>query len=70
MSDTDRPSLDMQIAEVEREIAMRKRVYPKWVTDGKMKQHMAERQIASMEAVSVTLNWLKRNEDKIRERAR
>jgi hypothetical protein len=59
-------TLDAQIADVEREISMRKAVYPKWIAAGKLKQAKADAQIASMEAVSVTLNWLRRNEETIR----
>lgn len=38
--------------ECERELAMRRRVYPRWVETGKMKKHDAERQIAIMEAIA------------------
>lgn len=37
---------------IEREIAMRKAVYPKWVASGRMKQDKADREIAVMEAVA------------------
>jgi hypothetical protein len=40
-----------QIACVRREIAMRERVYPKWVNAGRMKAKAAEREIAAMRAV-------------------
>ena len=46
---------------------MRERVYPAWVKNGKMKQAAADQEIARMEAVSVTLNWLRRNEAVVRE---
>ncbi len=59
-------TLDQQIADVEREIAMRKAVYPKWVAAGKLKQAKANQQIVTMEAVSSTLNWLRRNEETVR----
>lgn len=36
---------------LEREIAMRKRVYPRWVSDGKMKQATADEEIRVMEAI-------------------
>lgn len=49
------PTLAEQIAEVKREIAIRERVYPKWVKDGKMKAHAAERGIALMKAALHTL---------------
>jgi hypothetical protein len=35
-----------------REVAMRKRVYPSWVKSGKMKQHMADYQIAVMQEIA------------------
>jgi hypothetical protein len=44
-----------QIACVRREIAMRERVYPKWVNAGRMKAEAAEREIAAMRAVLKTL---------------
>ncbi|MBP6444807.1 MAG: hypothetical protein KA267_12340 [Gemmatimonadales bacterium] len=36
----------------ERELAMRKRVYPRWVSAGKMTQAAADREIAAMEAIA------------------
>ena len=54
MSNTTIP-LAEQIAEVKREIAMRKRVYPKWVATGRMTQEQADKQIAAMEAALGTL---------------
>jgi hypothetical protein len=44
-----------QIGCVRREIAMRERVYPKWVNAGRMKAEAAEREIAAMRAVLKTL---------------
>jgi hypothetical protein len=37
---------------IEREIAMRKTVYPKWVASGRMKQDKADREIAVMESIA------------------
>ena len=51
-------TLGMQIAAVEREIAMRRQVYPRQVGQGKMNQATADLQIAAMEAVLVTLRRL------------
>lgn len=48
-------ALTEQIAEVKREIAMRKRVYPRRIADARMTQEQADRQIAAMEAVLATL---------------
>ena len=44
-----------QIAEVEREIALRRRVYPRWTAAGRLTQAAADRQIETMEAVLATL---------------
>ena len=49
------PTLQEQIACVEREIRMRKQVYPRRVAIGKMRQELAEDEIAAMEAVLDTL---------------
>jgi hypothetical protein len=35
-----------------REVAQRKRVYPRWVRDGRMEADEARRQIAMMEAIT------------------
>lgn len=47
--------IEAQIKEVEREIAQRERVYPRWVEAGKMPKATADRQIATMRAVLATL---------------
>lgn len=44
-----------QIKCVEREIAMRERVYPRQVQTGKMKQQAADHELAAMKAVLTTL---------------
>ena len=43
------------LREVEREIALRRRVYPRWVEAGRLKLDRAERQIAVLEAVAALL---------------
>jgi hypothetical protein len=48
-------TLEAQLREVEREITLRRRVYPRWVADGRLTQAAADRQIAVMEAVAGTL---------------
>jgi hypothetical protein len=50
--------LSVQIKSVEREIAMRKAVYPTRVAARKMKQETADNEIAAMEAVLQTLKRL------------
>lgn len=57
MANSSIPLAD-QLAEVERELSMRERVYPKWVQSGRMKVTEADRQIARMRAVRDTLRGL------------
>ncbi len=56
------PSLAQQIGCVKREIAMRRRVYPRWVADGRLIQSKADAEIAAMEAVLATLQALEEKE--------
>lgn len=48
-------TLANQIASVERELAMRARVYPRWVKDGKLTQEAADEEVRRMTAVRDTL---------------
>jgi len=57
MSDQTIPLAD-QLAEVRREIGMRRKAYPRWVSLGRMKQEQADRSLAVMEAVRDTLAGL------------
>lgn len=41
-----------KLACVEREIKMRKRVYPRWVSEGRMSQAKADDEIKTMEAIA------------------
>ena len=50
--------LNRQIACVKREVSMRRRVYPRWVENGKMTQRESDRQLEAMEAVQATLQAL------------
>ena len=45
---TDQQKLDC----IERELAMRRRVYPRWISRLKMEEAEARRQIAMMEAIA------------------
>lgn len=56
-----------QIAEMDREIAMRQRVYPNQVREGKMRQSEAEHLIERAMAIRATLVFCKDNETDIRE---
>jgi hypothetical protein len=55
-------SLADQMAEVEREIRMRRHVYAGRVADGKMTKAAADRQTGIMEAVLATLQSVKQAE--------
>lgn len=50
-----RIDLETQLECVKREIAMRKRVYPRWIEQGRMTQKKADDEIAAMEAVLETV---------------
>ena len=54
------PTLDDQIACVEREIALRRRAYPRFVFNHRMTREKADREIELMEHVLQTLQGLKR----------
>ncbi|MEY4299849.1 MAG: hypothetical protein RIR25_1085 [Verrucomicrobiota bacterium] len=58
-----RPSIAEQIAEVQRELDMRRRVYPKWVKDLKLTQDAANRQIRVMAEALDTLQQVKMQRD-------
>lgn len=57
MAEDREVTLDEQIQCVERELAMRRRVYPRWVNSPrpKLTREAADREIARMEAVRLTL---------------
>lgn len=53
--------IEQQISEVQREIGLRKNVYPGLVARGKMRQGEADEHMARIEAVLTTLIWLRDN---------
>lgn len=59
MSELFAPSLDDQIACVEREIRQRERVYPRLVFNRKMSRASADREIEIMRTVLETLRQIK-----------
>ena len=59
MTDLLAPTLDEEIVCVKREIAMRERVYPGWVRNGRMKLDRADREIEVMRAVLARLERIK-----------
>jgi len=54
-------SLAQQIEEVEREIALREKVYPNQVRMGKMRRSVADFHIERMRATLRTLQWVMKN---------
>jgi len=59
-------SLAQQIEEVARELGLRKQVYPRLVSTGKMRQSVADYHTARMRAALATLEWLQKNEARIK----
>lgn len=59
MADMFRPTLHDMIVEAEREVAFRKRVYPRQVMLRKMTQEKADRQLQLMEAIAAELSRVK-----------
>lgn len=52
-------TLDDEISELEREIALRQRVYPRWVADKRMTTNAADRHISVMKSAVESLHRLK-----------
>jgi len=52
-------TLKEQIECVERELEKRRRLYPRWIREGKLNELKATREIESMTAVLGTLNTLR-----------
>ena len=55
-----------QIAELRREVAMRRNVYPKRVVAGAMTQGDADRKMAVLEAAIATLRFIEQHRDALR----
>lgn len=55
-----------QIAEIDREIAMREKVYPRDIQSGRMKREQAEMLMERIFAIRATLVFCKENEADIR----
>jgi hypothetical protein len=52
------PTIQQQVACLEREVRMRERVYPRWVQAGKMTQPKADAETETMRAALETLRTL------------
>jgi hypothetical protein len=55
------PALDQQIAEVARELALRRAVYPRLVAAGRLRRAVALENLARLRAALRTLKGLRRN---------
>lgn len=51
-------SITDQLASARRELKMRRRVYPNWVSTGRLRQDTADHEIACMDAIVRTLEGL------------
>lgn len=56
-----------QIQEVDRELVLRRRVYPNLVRKGEMRESVSALHIERLEAVRATLEWLQLNEVRIKQ---
>lgn len=54
-------SIEQQISEIQREIGLRKNVYPGLVARGRMRQGEADEHMARIEAALTTLQWIRDN---------
>lgn len=59
-------TLTQQIEEIEREIGLRKAVYPRMIGSGKLRRGEAEFHMARIESVLKTLKWMSDNEEAIK----
>lgn len=51
-------SVTDQLAEAKRELALRRRVYPRWIAQETLPEHVARQQLAAMAAIVTTLEGL------------
>lgn len=56
-------TLNEQIDELKRELKQRERVYPRMIAQGKLRQAIAEYQMARMQAALATVERVKRLDD-------
>ena len=56
-------TLNEQIDEIRRELKQRERVYPRMIAQGKLRQAIAEYQMARMQAALATVERVKRLDD-------
>jgi hypothetical protein len=59
-------SLNAQLDEIDRELELRRRVYPRLVAKRELRESLANLHITRLEAVRATLAWLQANEGLIK----
>lgn len=59
------PTLKEQIAEVGRELGMRKGAYPRFIARGTLTREAAATQLERLDAVYRTLKWIEAHRDEI-----
>lgn len=59
--DAPKPTIEHQIAEVKREIALREQVYPGLIKSGKLKQSAADLHMDRIRAVLATLEYMRQH---------
>jgi hypothetical protein len=64
---TEKLAITELLRSAERELAMRERVYPKWIDAGKMKQADADRELRAMRQIVDLLDLFRRFERPARE---
>jgi chorismate mutase len=62
----ERVSLAHQIAELKREAKIRESVYPQFIARARMTEGEAREHIVRLSAAIRTLEWLQKNEERIR----
>jgi hypothetical protein len=55
-------SLDEQLAELDRELGMRRKLYPRWIVAGTLKRDRADAQLAALEAARETVRQARQRE--------
>lgn len=55
-------TLERQVAEIRRELGMRRRKYPEWVAAGRMTQAQADERLDAMTAALETIEGLRKAE--------
>lgn len=61
----DKPTIEDQIAEVERELHLRAAIYPKWGEEKRYDRDVLDRQMLRLQAVRRTLIFIRDHRDRV-----